>query len=103
MGINQEKIKVMLENVENLNQQEAQQRLKELNREIRKHEITFVLFIVLGITNIVLTILGIIPFGIISILMVLGCGLACRGIFKYSEPFEVEKYFIKLIFGENGK
>lgn len=93
----------MLENMEKMSQQEAQQRLKELNREIRKHEIAFVLFIVLGITNIVLTILGFVPFGVISILIVLGCGLACHGVFKYSESFEVERYFIKLIFGENGK
>lgn len=93
----------MFENFEKMSQQEAQQRLKELNREIRKHEIAFVLFIVLGMANIVLMILGFVSFGVISVLMVLGCGLACRGIFKYSEPFEIERYFIKLIFGNNGK
>jgi uncharacterized membrane protein HdeD (DUF308 family) len=93
----------MLENLKEMSQEEAQKRIKELNREIRKHEIVFILFIVLGITNIVLTILGFISFNVISVLMVLGCVLACRGIFKFSESFEVEKYFIELIFGKNGK
>jgi hypothetical protein len=93
----------MLENMEKMSQQEAQQRLKELNREIRKHEIAFVLFIVMGVASIVLTIMGFIPFNVISVFIVLGCILACHGVFKYSEQFEIERYFIKLIFGENGK
>ena len=93
----------MFENLEKMSQEDAQRRLKELNREIRKHEIAFVLFIILGITNIVFTIVGLISFNVISVLMVLGCGLACYGIVKYSESFELEKYFIKLIYGENGK
>jgi hypothetical protein len=59
----------MLENLENMSQQDAQEKLKKLNREIRKHEIA----------------------------------LACYGIYKYSEPFELEKYLIELIYGENGK
>jgi hypothetical protein len=53
--------------------------------------------------DIVLTIMGFIPFSVISVLTVLGCALACYGIYKYSEPFELEKYFIELIYGENGK
>lgn len=93
----------MFENLEKMSQEDAHKRLKELNREIRKHEIAFVLFIILGITNIVLTILGFISFNVISVLMVLGCILACCGIFKFSESFELEKYFIELIFGKNGK
>lgn len=93
----------MLENLENMSSQDAQKRIKELNCEIRKHEITFILFIILGITNIVLNVLGIIPFNSISVLTILGCGLASYGIYKYSEKFEAERYLINLIFGENGK
>lgn len=93
----------MFENLEKMSKEDAQRRLKELNREIRKHEIIFLLFIILGILEIVLTIMGFISFGILPILMVLGSGLACYGIAKYSEPFELEKFFIKLIFEENGK
>lgn len=93
----------MLENLESMSQQEAQERLKKLNREIRKHEIAFLLFIILGITNIVLTIMGFIPFNGISVIMVMGCAFACYGVYKYSEPFELEKYFIELIYGKNGK
>lgn len=93
----------MLENLESMSQQEAQERLKKLNREIRKHEIAFLLFIILGITNIVLTTMGFIPFSGISVIMIIGCAFACYGVYKYSEPFELEKYFIELIYGKNGK
>jgi heme/copper-type cytochrome/quinol oxidase subunit 4 len=86
-----------------MSQEDAQKRIKELNREIRKHEIAFVLFIILGIFQILLTVMGFISFGVLPIIVILGCGLACHGIFKFSESFEVEKYFIELIFGKNGK
>jgi hypothetical protein len=47
--------------------------------------------------------MGFISFGILPILVFLGCGLVCHNIFKFSEPFELEKFFIELIFGKNGK
>ena len=93
----------MFENLEKMSQQDAQRRLKELHREIRKHEIAFVLFVVIGIAQIVLMIMGFISFGILPILVFLGCGLVCHNIFKFSESFELEKFFIELIFGKNGK
>jgi len=93
----------MLENLENMSQQEAQERLKKLNREIRKHEIAFLLFVVLGIADIILTIMGFIPFNGVSIMVILGCIFTCYKIYKYSEPFELEKFFIELIYGKNGK
>ena len=91
----------MLGKIPDMTKEEAMLRLKYLNREIRKHEIVFLLFIFLGILEIVLTITGIITFGVLSIAIVLGCCFACYGIFKYSEPFELEKYFIEIIFGKD--
>lgn len=92
-----------LQDVSGMSKEEAQKRIKELNREIRKHEIAFVLFVVIGITQIVLSIIGLVPIGFVTLLTTLGCGLACIKIYLISEPFELEKYFIELIFGKNGK
>jgi uncharacterized membrane protein SpoIIM required for sporulation len=91
----------MLDKIPDMTKEEAMLRLEYLNREIRKHEIVFLLFIFLGILEIVLTITGIITFGVLSVVIVLGCCLACYGIFKYSEPFELEKYLIEIIFGKD--
>jgi uncharacterized membrane protein SpoIIM required for sporulation len=91
----------MLDKISDMTKEEAMLRLKYLNREIRKQEIVFLLFIFLGILEIVLIIMGIITFGVLSIVIVLGCCFACYGIFKYSEPFELEKYFIEIIFGKD--
>lgn len=88
----------MLENLEKMSKEEAQERLKELNREIRKHEVVFILFVLIGITNIILTILGLISFGFLPVLTVIGCALACYGIYRFSETFEIERSLIKLIF-----
>jgi len=87
----------MLENLEKMSKEDAQKRLKELNREIRKHEIAFLAFITIAIVDIVLTIAGFMDFGVLTFLTVIGCSLACYGIFKYSEPYEVEKSLIQLI------
>lgn len=97
---------MILENIpdfENMNKEDAHKRLKELKREIRKHELMFLLFITIGITNIFLMVLGYIPFETLSIATLAICIASCYGIFKYSEPYEIERYFIELIFGKNKK
>lgn len=87
----------MLENLEKMSKKDAQKRLKELKKEILKHEIVFILFILIGVTNLTLMLTGFVSFGFVSIMVILGCALACYGIFKYSEPYEVEKSLIQLI------
>jgi len=91
------KIKVMLENLEKMSKDDAQKRLKKLKREILKHEIVFILFILIGVTNLTLMLTGFVSFGFLNIMVILGCALACYGIFKYSEPYEVEKALIQVI------
>jgi len=44
--------------------------------------------------------MGFIPFNGISVILVIGCAFACYGVYKYSEPFELEKFFIELIYGK---
>lgn len=88
----------MLENLEKMSKEDAQKRLKELNREIRKHEIAFLAFIAIAIVDIVLTIAGFMDFGVLTFLTVIGCALACYGIYRFSETSEVERSLIKLIF-----
>lgn len=89
----------MLENLEKMSKKEAQERLKELKKEIRKHEIVFMLFILIGVTNLTLMLTGFVLFGILNIMVILGCALACYGIYRYSEPYEVEKALIQVIIG----
>lgn len=96
----------MLENLpdfENMTQKDAKKRLKVLNREIKKHELAFLLFVGIGIITIMLIIFKSIPFDTLSIATLAICIGCCYGIFKYSEPYELEKYFIELIFGKEKK
>lgn len=88
---------------DNMSNEDAQKRLKELNKEIRKHELVFLLFIFLIILEILLTSIGAIPFNILTVIIFLGSVLSCYGIFKYSEPYEMEKYLIEIIFGKDKK
>jgi len=87
----------MSEDFQKLNQEQAIQRLKEIKREIRKHEFVFLIFVAIAITNIVLIALGKIPFETITILTLAICIASCYGIFKYSEPYETKKQLIELI------
>lgn len=89
--------------VENMSEEEARKRLKELNKEIRKHEIIFILFSFIGLLELILTIIGLFNLTILTIIIILGSVFICYKIFKYSEPYEIEKYFIELIFGKNKK
>lgn len=93
----------MLENLyefEKLTSEEAQKRIKKLNSEIRKHEILFILFILIIITDVVLTTVGFISFNILTVLRLCFGVYVCYKIYKYSEPYEIERFFLKLIFGE---
>lgn len=96
----------MLENIpdfENMSKEDAHKRLKELKREIRKYEFMFFLFITITIASIFLMVFGYIPFDTLSIATLAICIASCYGIFKHSEPYEIERYFIELIFGKNKK
>lgn len=88
----------MLPDFENMNHKQAMQRLKELKREIRKHELAFFVFVAIAITTIILIATGSIPFETLSIATLAICIACCYGIFKYSEPYELEKYLIELIY-----
>jgi len=87
-----------ISDLENMNQKDAEQRLKELNREIRKHELAFFLFIVIAVATIILIATGTMAFETLSIATLAICIGCCYSIFKYSEPYELEKYLIELIF-----
>ena len=88
----------MLPDFENMSRKEAMERLKELKKEIRKHELVFFVFVAIAITTIMLIALGQIPFETISIATLAICIACCYGIFKYSEPYEIEKSLIELIY-----
>ena len=87
----------MNEDFQKLNQEQAIQRLKEIKREIRKHEFVFLIFVAIAVTTIILIVLGKIPFETMSILTLAICIASCYGIFKYSEPYETKKQLIELI------
>ena len=57
----------MSEDFKKLDQEQAMQRLKEIKREIRKHELAFFVFVAIAITTIMLIATGSIPFETLSI------------------------------------
>ena len=87
----------MNKDFEKLDHEQAIQQLKEIKREIRKHEFVFLIFVAIAVTTIILIVLGKIPFETISILTLAICIASCYGIFKYSEPYETKKQLIQLI------
>ena len=93
----------MSEDFENLDQEQLTQRLKEIKREIRKHELVFLIFVAIAITTIILIVLGKIPFETMSILTLAICISSCYGIFRYSEPYEAKKQLIQLIMALSDK
>ncbi len=88
-----------LNDIGDMSKEDAMLRLKYLKREIRKHEIVFIVFLIIGIIEIVLLSIGYVIFGIIPITIIVGSIFMCYKIYKFSEPYEIEKYFIELIFG----
>ena len=48
----------------------------------------------------ILTATKVIPFNVVTVIVVVGSILSSYGIYKYSEPYELEKYLIELIFGK---
>jgi len=86
--------------IKDMNQEDAEKRIKELNKEIRKHEVFFLFFIFISVLDIILTATKVIPFNVVTVIVVLGSILSSYGIYKYSEPYELEKYLIELIFGK---
>ena len=88
----------MIPDFENMSREDAMKRLKQLNREIRKHELAFFVFTAIAITSIFLIASGHMPFGTLSIATLAICIACGYGIFKYSEPYEIEKKLIELIF-----
>lgn len=93
----------MSEDFEKLDQEQAKQRLKEIKREIRKHELAFFVFVTIAITTIMLIATGSIPFETLSIATLAICIASCYSIFKYSEPYEAKKQLIELIIALNDK
>jgi hypothetical protein len=101
MGINK-KIKVMknvFENIEEIQTKEqAEARIKEVKKEIRKLEITVIAIGLIGLSLIVLPFFGILVFNVLSVLAIVGGGLLVRKAFKDGEPLEAEKFFLELIY-----
>jgi len=90
----------VLKNLENMTPAAAQKRIKELNRKIFMHEVLFVIFILIDVVDIVLTAFGFISFSILTILRICFGAYVCYKIYKYSEPYEIERFFLNLIFGK---
>jgi len=87
----------------NMSEEKAMKRLKYLNKEIRKHEIVFLIFVCIGILNTVLTFANVFNFSLVTLFVPLYSIYICYKIFKFSEPYEIEKYYIEIIFKENKK
>jgi hypothetical protein len=99
------KIKVMRELVESIQRvqevetvEQANARLKEVKKEIRKLEITVIAIGLIGLSLIVLPFFGILSFNILSVLAIVCGGLLIRKAFKDGEPLEAEKFFLELIY-----
>jgi hypothetical protein len=99
------KIKVMRELAESIQRvqevetvEQANARLKEVKKEIRKLEITVIAIGLIGLSLIVLPFFGILSFNVLSVLAIVGGGLLIRKAFKDGEPLELEKFFLELIY-----
>jgi hypothetical protein len=99
------KIKVMRELAESIQRvqevetvEQANARLKEVKKEIRKLEITVIAIGLIGLSLIVLPFFGILSFNVLSVLAIVSGGLLIRKAFKDGEPLEAEKFFLELIY-----
>ena len=73
----------IISKIENMSEEEARKRLKELNKEIRKHEIIFILSSFIGLLELILTIIGLLDLTILTIIIILGSVFICYKIFKF--------------------
>jgi hypothetical protein len=88
-----------VDNVQTIEQAEA--RIKELKKGIRKLEIA-VIAIGLGILSlIILPIIGIISFNITLVLTIVGGVLLIIKAFKDGEVLELEKFFLELVYKQS--
>ena len=78
--------------------EQANARLKEVKKEIRKLEITVIAIGLIGLSLIVLPFFGILTFNVLSVLAIVSGGLLVRKAFKDGEPLEAEKFFLELIY-----
>ncbi len=92
-------MKNVFESIEEIQTKEqAEARLKEVKKEIRKLEITVIAICLIGLSLIVLPFFGILAFNVLSVLAIVGGGLLVRKAFKDGEPLEAEKFFLELIY-----
>lgn len=92
-------MKNVFENIEEIQTKEqAEARIKEVKKEIRKLEITVIAIGLIGLSLIVLPFFGILAFNVLSVLAIVGGGLLVRKAFKDGEPLEAEKFFLELIY-----
>lgn len=91
-----------IDSVENVQTKEqAQVRIKELKKEIRKLEVAVITIglVILGL--IVLPFFSIISFNVISVLSILGGIALIVKAFKDGEILELEKFFLELVYTQS--
>jgi uncharacterized membrane protein len=97
-------MKNIFENIEEIQTKEqAEARIKEVKRQIRKLEIAVISIGLIGLSLIILPFFGIIPFNVLSVLGIIGSIILIRKAFKDGEPLEAEKFFLLIIFSNNKK
>ena len=97
-------MKNVFENIEEIQTKEqADARIKELKKQIRKLEIAVIAIGLIGLSLIALPILGILPFNVFSALIIIGGVFLILKAFKDGETLEAEKFFLQIIFSNNKK
>jgi hypothetical protein len=97
-------MKNVFENIEEIQTTEqANARIKELKKQIRKLEIAVIAIGLIGLSLIVLPFLGILSFNVLSVLAILGSIFLIVKAFKDGEILETEKFFLQMIFSNNKK
>jgi uncharacterized membrane protein HdeD (DUF308 family) len=97
-------MKNVFENIEEIQTKEqANARIKELKKQIRTLEIAVIAIGLIGLSLIVLPLLGILSFNILSVLAIIGGIILIVKAFKDGEILETEKFFLLLIFSNNKK
>jgi hypothetical protein len=97
-------MKNVFENIEEIQTTEqANARIKELKKQIRKLEIAVIAIGLIGLSLIVLPFIGILSFNVLSVLAILGSIFLIVKAFKDGEILETEKFFLQIIFLNNKK
>jgi uncharacterized membrane protein len=97
-------MKNVFENIEEIQTTEqANARIKELKKQIRKLEIAVIAIGLIGLSLIVLPFIGILSFNALSVLAILGSIFLIVKAFKDGEILETEKFFLQIIFLNNKK